>query len=422
MLVWEKPGTAAVCALVVYTLLALYHGPLGVSVAPYFAYQADAFLHGQLALRMIPANIHDLVAYQGQYYLYWPPFPAVIFMPFVALFGVGVSDIFIHLLLAAFNVFLAAWLLRRACQREVIRLSAVQRGLLVLLFALGTAYLPVASFGRVWFTGQVVGLMCVLLAYLSALSFRNWKAFFFTGLALAGAMLTRNHLLFTGLWLAWYLVKGHLPARTLTGPQAAASAGEQPGQAGKRRLSRWLPLARYAFLGLLPLAIGGFAFLAYNWVRFGSPTNVGLDYHMMSDTFAADFARYGAFNLHYAPINLYYQYVFYPFPLREETLMGGSLFLLSPVFFAALWALWKGRRQTSTWVLLATILVTNIPIVLLMGTGWIQFGPRYTLDFTVPLLLLTAIGLQDWDTRLVGGLTAVSIFQYLIGALVIAPF
>lgn len=402
-LVWEKPPAAMVIALVVYTLLASVHGSiLGVSVAPYFAYQADAFLHGQLALRVLPANIHDLIAYQGQYYLYWPPFPAVLFMPFVALFGVGVSDIFINLLLAAFNVFLAAWLLRQACRREIFHLSEVKRGILVLFFALGTAYLPVASFGRVWFTGQVVGVMALLLTYLSALSLRGWKAFFFTGLALTAAMLTRNPLLFAGIWPAWYLAREHLRGASLS--------------------KDWRRLAGYAVLGLLPLALGGMAFLAYNWVRFGSPTNVGLDYHMMSVTFAADYARYGAFNLHYAPINLYYQYVFYPFPLREETLMGGSLFLLSPVFFAALWALWKGRRQASTWILLATILVVNIPILLLMGTGWIQFGPRYTLDFTVPLLFLTAAGLENWDDRLVGALTAISMVQYLVGALVIAPF
>jgi hypothetical protein len=50
-----------------------------------------------------------------------------------------------------------------------------------------------------------------------------------------------------------------------------------------------------------------------------------------------------------------------------------------------------------------------------MGTGWMQFGPRYTLDFTLPLLLLTAIGLRRWSSKAIGLLVLVSILQYAIG-------
>ena len=46
---------------------------------------------------------------------------------------------------------------------------------------------------------------------------------------------------------------------------------------------------------------------AYNYARFGSLTNVGLDYHQMAANFRADYLQYGAFNLHYLPINFYYQ-------------------------------------------------------------------------------------------------------------------
>jgi len=75
--------------------------------------------------------------------------------------------------------------------------------------------------------------------------------------------------------------------------------------------------------------------------------------------------------------------------------MGGSLFLLSPLFLGSFAALYKPSQKVSVITLLASILITNIPILLLMGTGWVQFGPRYTLDFTVPLLLLTALGIEN---------------------------
>ena len=128
--------------------------------------------------------------------------------------------------------------------------------------------------------------------------------------------------------------------------------------------------------------------------------------------FRSDYARYGFFSLHYVPINLYYQYVFYPLPLRAESAMGGSLFLMSPVFFLALVGLALGWRRGSTWALVGSIMLVNIPILLLMGTGWMQYGPRYTLDFTVPLLLLTALGARRVPVWTLGLLTAASVIQY----------
>ena len=122
-----------------------------------------------------------------------------------------------------------------------------------------------------------------------------------------------------------------------------------------------------------------------------------------------------SFNLHYVPINFYYHYIFYPFPLRLESLQGGSLFLLSPLFFGAFAAFWKPREKRLVWALLASILITDIPILLCMGTGFAQFGPRYTLDFTVPLLLLTALGIEKWKPAIPLALAVISILHYFIG-------
>jgi len=52
-----------------------------------------------------------------------------------------------------------------------------------------------------------------------------------------------------------------------------------------------------------------------------------------------------------------------------------------------------------------------------LGTGWPEFGPRYTLDFTVPLLLLAAMGVRRWPTWLLALLTGISIVSYIIGTL-----
>lgn len=389
--IWEHPLWSALLALVIYTAFALVHPPiLHASTYAYFNYLADAFNHGQLALRVLPSSTHDLSVVNGKEYLYWPPFPAVVLMPFVAIFGVQFSDVLLTLAIGAGNVALVALLLRRATERGVISLDQVQRGLLVLFFALGTVHLTLAPFGRVWFTAQLIGFAAVALAYLAALSMRGTAAFACAGLAMAAALTTRNHLVFTGVWPAAYLLVQHWR-------------------------DGWRRVLVYVLAGSVPVIIAVGLLGWYNWARFGSLTDNGLAYHQMSDFFRADYEKYGAFNLHYVPTNLYYQYIYYPSSTTKQSLLGGSLFLLSPVFFAAVWGVVVGRPRWSTALLLVSVLLTAVPILLLMGTGWQQWGPRYTLDFGVPLLLLTAIGVRRWRPSLVLVLTVIAIGQYAVG-------
>jgi hypothetical protein len=386
----EKPQIAFLFALITYFLLSTLGGnPFRVRNASYFNFLADAFLHGQLYLRLIPKTTHDLSLFQGHFYLYWPPMPAIILMPLVELLGVGVSDVFLGVVLGALNVAVVASLLRSADRAGLIRIDPERRALLVLFFALGTVQVIMALFGKVWFTAQLLGFLFVGLAYLAAMNLKGIGSFIFTGLMIACATFTRNHLLFTGLWPAYHLI-----------------------------VKNWQDRPRlylYIAAGLMPLLILGFLFLTYNYTRFGNPLELGIRYHEMDQSFLADYKKYGAFNVHYLPINFYYQYIFYPLPLRRNTWMGGSVFLLSPVFFYAFKGIFRGYRNPDAWLWVGSILATSIPILLLMGTGWVQYGPRYTFDFTVPLLLLTASGVQWGSRRTLILLIVLSILQYIPG-------
>jgi hypothetical protein len=350
-------------------------------------------MHGQLNLRVIPANALDLSYFNGQYYLYWSPLPAVLVAPFVALFGVQSGDVIFTALIAAANVSLIALLLRQARRRGIIRLSRQRRGILVLFFALGTVHVTLAPFGRVWFTSQVVSFFCLSLAYLACVSLRGYVAFAMTGLAIAGALLTRNHLAFAGLWPAFFLLKEH-------------------------RSDGWRRNLSYALVGLMPILVAVGLLGVYNSLRFGNMFDNGIAYHLMAPAFVGDYHRYGCFNIHYVPMNLFYQYIAYPLPLRATTYYGGSLFLLSPLFFGAFWS-FRNHRGWSPWMMACTVALISIPILMLMGTGWVQFGPRYTLDFTVPLLLLTAMGIRNWSISTVSRLTILSIVHYSIGILIL---
>ncbi len=365
---------------------------LHASSNAYYNYLADAFLHEQLHLRVIPPSTHDLTLFHGQYFLYWAPMPSILMLPFVALFGPTVTDSIISIGIGAANVALMAALLRAANRRNIIRLSQPRRALLVLFFAFGTVHFTLAPYANVWSSDELVGCFFVLLAYLAAIELSGPRAFALTGLALAAAMLTRNHLVLAGVWPALLLVTNHR-------------------EMGLRRIAENLLLAATPIIA----AVGFIGW--YDFARFGSVFDNGIAYHLMDKAFINDFHQYGYFSVHYIPVNLYYQYIFYPFPIRPSTPMGGSLFLLSPVFFGVFWGVVKGYPRWSTAGLLASVLLVSVPILLLMGTGWVQFGPRYTLDFTVPLMLLTASGVRKWPGWLLTALTAVSILQFAVGTL-----
>ena len=388
---FESPWGSAIASGIIYFLISSLSGSIfQQSLHPYYNYLADAFLHGQTWLRLTPPSIHDLSFLNGRYYLYWGLFPAILLMPFIAIFGVGLNDVFYTVIIAALNVGLVARLFRAANNDGFIMLTKPQRAILVTFFAFGTVHVTLAPFGKVWMTGQLIGFTCVLLSYLSSFNKNGGKAWFFTGLWLSGAFLTRTHMVFNGIFPIIYLFS---------------------------KYKNWelRIVMRNLLLIFLPISLSITGFLLYNYIRFDNPTDTGYMYQNMAEIFLSNFETFGAFNIKYLPINFYYQYISYPFPVRPETYMGGSLFLLSPLFLSAIIGLWKSRLLTLKLALFGSIMMTNIPILLLIGTGWVQFGPRYSLDFTVPLLLLTAMGINYVKPLIILLFTVISVGHYIIG-------
>ncbi|MDD5371079.1 MAG: hypothetical protein PHQ40_18515 [Anaerolineaceae bacterium] len=396
LLLWDKPLVAMLLAGIIFTGISATAGsPLRLSTNPFYNLLADAFIHGQLHLRLIPDNTLDLLFFQGRYYLYWGPLPAILAIPLVAAFGVNVSDVFQNLFFSSLTVGILAATLRAANEKGVICLSSLSRAILVLFFALGTPFTAITESGHVMFAAQVESLFFVFLAYLAAFKMSNAKAFILTGCAVAGILLTRVSAVFAAIFLVWYLLSQHWSLN-------------------KRRLFL------YCVLGLLPILTAEALTILYNYSRFSAPFDNGYNYQLMSPFFAADFSKYGAFNLHFIPGNLYYTYLYYPYSFAPPhfTLRCGSLFLLSPLFLCAIYAMWKFRRRAIIQVLLITVLIGNIPLLLLMGPGSGLLGPRYALDFVMPLLLLTGMGIEMLRKRYVLFLVAVSVIHYIAGTMI----
>jgi hypothetical protein len=169
-----QPWIAGFVALAIYLArAAAYPEHLARTSVAYFNYLADAFLHGQLHLRQLPPGTVDLVFYGDRIYLYWPPFPALLVAPLVALFGVGVSDTAYTAALGALSVALVARLLAALDECGIAPLDAGRRGLLVATIAFGSVVLILAHEGAVWTTSQLVGWNCALLAGIAAFTRRS---------------------------------------------------------------------------------------------------------------------------------------------------------------------------------------------------------------------------------------------------------
>ncbi|MCO5183778.1 MAG: hypothetical protein M9928_03825 [Anaerolineae bacterium] len=357
-----------VAALLIYVLAAGWMTD-EKSLAPHYVYLADALLHGQINL-IETSNLYDLlIAPDGRAYVAGSPLPAVLLMPFVALFGNDFADVLPSIILGALNIALVQYLFRKRW--------------LTLLFAVGTPYLYMAALGSVWLQAHLVAITFGLLALLAAL---RWDRWFVAGLFIMLAGMARPTMLFGAAFFAVYLL--------LT-----------------RRNRPWL---RQMVLLIVPLLLGVLLHSGYNAVRFGRPLDFGYQYTAGAPNVIAAYAEYGGFNPHFLGCNLFVS-LFNP-PLIngnapavlsdacdhllagvdfdtvattafEPNPIGMSIFLVTPACFLLLAALRRTPLTIAAWV---GLLATMIPLWLYHNTGSSQFGYRYWFDAAPFWLLLLA--------------------------------
>lgn len=136
---------------------ALSPNRFGHTNVAYFNLFADAFLNGQLDLRDTPWNTVDLIDYGGKIYAYWPPLPAILVAPLVAMFGIGVSDVLYTVVFGAISIALLARLLVALDQTGIAPLDAARRGIIVAAVAFGSVVLILSPLGAVWYSAQIIG-------------------------------------------------------------------------------------------------------------------------------------------------------------------------------------------------------------------------------------------------------------------------
>jgi len=350
-----------------------------------FVVLAESFLDGRVDMRQAPEWQSDIVFTFHGTYLYSPPAPAFLLMPFVEIWGAGFSQAYFSMALGAVNAVLF-WVLLRT-----LRCGRTTQLLLVPFFAFGTVHFSAAAIGSVWFYAHVAVVFYLFMALIAVL--RGWSPVI-PGLFLGLAFLTRFHTVLAAPFFLYLLA-----------------------------FDRQRPILNVALFcaGLAPAI--AFA-LWYNDLRFGSPFDSGYgdihSYYLQgggSDPYEYSFYRllfpgaphFGMFDIRNIPLHLYTIFLMPPeywpdWSILRPSPYGLSVLLHSPAF---VYAVLVKRRTVLKPLCWAVIGLIAIPILTYYAQGWVQFGYRFLLDFAPFLLILTALGFEDtrstkWKVLLVG--------------------
>jgi hypothetical protein len=351
------------------------------SLAPHFVYQADAFLHGRLDLTVRPPNLNDWVFENGRWFVSFPPFPAVLMMPFVAIFGRSFNDTAFTVVFGALNVTLIYRFLRSL--GETGEEGGVPRGAWdhaahALVFGFGTLAWSCAIRGEVWFTAETVGVTLTLLYLLASLRARHPVL---AGALVACAAITRPPLAFSAIFFVLEAVFEERPV----GIQELRQAVRDPVRRARA--------ARKLLLFCLPIAAVAVPMAWMNMARFGSPTEFGHG-HLYANRVNQQIQRFGLFHYQYLERNLHAAFTrlpevtFHPFHVGFNG-EGLSLLVTTPLFALLLWPQQKPRLHRALWIAAAAIAV---PGFFYQNSGWYQFGFRFSLDYTPYLIVLLALG------------------------------
>lgn len=368
-------------ALATFALLA---GPRLVARPPNeFIAQAEAWLAGRLDIAAPLASYLDLAEFGGRYFVPYPPAPALLYTPLVAMWGRGVYQGVAHALLAAALLPLFERVLHSYGHGD--HRSARERLWLALLLVFGTPIAALGAASNVYFTGQIVAVLFTCLYLLAAAGARRptWA-----GVALGAAFMARGATL-----LGFPVFLAEL--------MRTRSRGE-----------RWPELARFAVgLGCV-LAVAAW----YNWARFGQPTEFG--YRYLDWRIDPTLVRWGLFNWVYVERNLHAALTSLPvllpvFPYVAFHPEGMSLLLTTPVLL--LLPTLRHWSNTARAALLSAGLIF-LPALFYANTGFAQYGYRYAADFLPYLVLSMALAGLRVQSRGVKGIILLGVVVSLWGA------
>lgn len=331
-----------------------------LDIGQHFYYLAESFLHGKLYFYNLPAHYaNDVALWAGR--AYWPllPLPAVILMPFVALFDVWLHLPFYQVYLQLPLVVSVGWLVYAVARRQHF---SIQSAAYLMVAFLCSAFIAVAIIpSYVYFSG----LIAVLCIWAGIFEYLGRRRYWLIGIFMACALATR---VTAGLGAVFFLLD-------------IACRSDVDWKARRRQLA--------AFVA--PVVTAGVLLAIYNFLRFGSIFEFGYSYQTLLTPQLAHARQYGEFGFVHLLPNLYHALLAVPqlvlrdsvshvagYPFLQPDVWGMSIFFTSPILWYLFVGKWKSYQDK---IILFTVLLIALPILLYYGVGYVQFGYRYSLDF-----------------------------------------
>ncbi len=319
---------------------------------------------------------YDLSFYNDKYYMYWGPTPALAILPFYLIGGLDTSDVIYTLVFGAINVVLFYLLLTEFVRYFKLRKDQKWTTFFVLgNFALASPNFFLSLHGRIWHTNQIVAIFYLLLFILFLFKYLNsYKTKYFV----------LSLFFFNLAWLAryslfFYIILYFYPFSLL--------------YKNRQRFNQILKI--FAIFICMSFVI----FFSYNFARFGRPAETGYKYQQANERFLESFRDNEMFSLKFIPHNFSVYFLVPAFLLLEKpyvwfTTEGNSIFSVYPLTLFIFLFLFKNKLGKNSrrfiFLTLIPILFNILILMMLVGTGWIQFGVRYILD-AIPLLYLISV-------------------------------
>jgi hypothetical protein len=425
----------------------------------HFVWQALAFLDGRAAIDWpLPANewmqdIYPLSELNGSptgALLPFPPLPAILLMPFAAIWGLATDIRAVSVGLGAVAVGLTWWALGGLPVTRRIRLATT------IFFAFGTVFWYAAQLGTTWFFAHVCAVTFVLLGVGVALRADpdadapardepDREAGGPSGLRSSLAQLARPLSLIDGRQFLAGLLFGIACTARLT-VVFGAPFFMLVGGGGS-----WVRRSVSAGIGaVIPVAL----LLAYNLATTGHVLHPGYEWQYQRE--ANGYAALGynpdwsIEDPRYLPQNLGILFLSTPAilpasmpdafggdgaplctatgaerglfdpdcPLAVPRAIGMSILLTSPAYLLGLGALFRRRSRLVVGSALAVLAIAFVNL-LHFSQGWVNFGYRFSNDFVVFALPLVALGMarRGGVGRLAAGLIALSVAINLWGVI-----
>ena len=367
----------------------------------HFVHLADSFLHGQLEVvggrphgqndwACYDEDAHDACAPDAfarprpsqHWYVSFPPFPALVILPVVAVFGTATRDALFWALLAGLGPALFFVLLRTL--RETGRSDRRLRDdvVLTLLFAFGTVYFFSAVQGAVWFAAHVVAVALVVLYLLFSLDARRP---FWAGLMLGLAFMTRPT---TAGLVVVFAAEALRVSRLPTAADSPQAAGLRAWLAGVDARAAARRLALFA----APVLAVGLVAMAMNAARWDDPFEFG--HRWLLIRWRPRIETWGLFSYHYLGRNLAVFLASLPWltahsPHLVVSRHGLALWVTTPAVLLVLWPKKLDATRIALYAGAAAVALWNL---LYQNSGWIQFGYRFALDYLPVVFVLLALG------------------------------